>query len=110
LRWGRALETMMDEGRRAEVLAWFRDVMLERIDAERGFEGGEPCPWPRPWGWIGRFNTLGSVAPIIEPIWTRWWSFETPGRAVAAVEYVSGLLYFPHEDPLFDELSRRGGT
>ncbi|WP_337177317.1 hypothetical protein [Paludisphaera sp.] len=110
LQHGGALDTMMDEERREDVLVWFRDVMLERIDAERGFDGVEPCHWPLPWGWIGRLNTLGHVAPVVESIWTRWWPFETPGRAVAAVEYVSGLIYFPYEDPLFEELSRRGGT
>src|SRR5207244_2750022 len=31
----------------------------------------------------------------------KWWAFETPGHAVAALEFASGLIYFQVENPIF---------
>ena len=37
----------------------------------------------------------------MDPLWTAWWSLETVGRAIAAVQYISCLMYPEYEDPVF---------
>lgn len=105
---GDVLETMMAPERREAVFAFFRDAFLERLDAERGFVyAGSKTP---AYGWIARFNSLGLVMPEIALLWRAWWLFETPGRAVAALQYCSGLMYFEDDNPLFPPWTQeRGG-
>jgi len=96
---GRILETMMNPEQRTAVCEFFRDSFLERLDAERGFVySGSKTP---AYGWMYRFNSLGLVMPGIERIWDPWWSLDTPGRAVAALQYCSGLMYSESDNPLF---------
>lgn len=96
---GNVLEKMVTPSRRDAIFEFFRDSFLERLDAERGLaHAGGKAPFC---GWIYRFNSLGVVMPRIDLLWDAWWSFDTPGRAVAALLYCSGLMYFEWENPLF---------
>lgn len=108
VRNGKILEKMLTPEQREEVFEVFRDSFVERLDAERGFvyDGSETPAY----GWMARFNTLGIVVPEIGRVWERWWSLGTPGRAVAALQYCSGLMYSEGENPLFGKWTReRGG-
>jgi hypothetical protein len=97
---GNVLDKMLTPRQREEVLDFFRDSFLERLDNERGFiRSASKTP---AYGWMCRFNSLGLIAPGIERIWTPWWNVETPGRAVSVLQYCSGLIYLGSENPVFD--------
>jgi hypothetical protein len=99
VRNGNVFEKLLTPGQRAAVHELFRDSFLERLDAERGFiHAGSKTP---AYGWMGRFNSVGVVMPRIDLLWNPWWSLETPGRAVAALQYCSGLMYAEGINPLF---------
>lgn len=97
---GKVLEKMATPAQRQQIAEFFCDSLLERLDLERGlyFSGSGASAY----GWMSRFNSLGIVTPIIPNIWKAWWSLETVGRAVAAVQYLSGLMYFDGENPVFE--------
>jgi hypothetical protein len=96
---GNVLEKMLSPERRDAVYEFFHDSFSIRLDAERGFDdSGRRL---RPFRWIGRFNSLGIVMPRIDLLWNSWWSLDTPGRAVAALQYCSDFMYFEGENPLF---------
>ncbi len=49
------------------------------------------------------------ILPHIEPIWEPWWKVETRGRAIAALKYCSGLIYFEGENKPFGmQIGNRG--
>lgn len=92
----------------AEAMRLFmRDSILEEIDAQRGlsFRGY----WTRPRRWIYALTNYGLIAPDIERIWTRWWSLETVGQAVAALQYISCLMYPNDQNPVFAPWNRNDG-
>jgi hypothetical protein len=96
---GDVVEKMLSPGQRVEVFAFLRDSMLDRLDQERGFiYAGVRTP---AFGWIGRLNSLGLVMPQMERLWSDWWTLSTPGQSVAAIQYISGLMYDSDENPLF---------
>jgi len=108
LRRGNVLEKMVTPARRDAIFEFFRDSFLERLDAERGFT----CSTLRDLesGWLARFNTMGCLMPRIELFWESWWSLASPGRAVAALKYCSGLMYLGWENPLYRPFSRFVGS
>lgn len=105
---GRVFEKMMTPEQREAVYEFFLDSFLARLDAERGFVySASKTP---AYGWMGRFSSLGIIMPGIENIWNAWWSLDTPGRAVAALQYCSGLMYFEwDENPLFGKWTQTEG-
>ena len=96
---GRIFEKMVTAEQYAEIVEFFRDSFLIRLDKERGFvyEGSKTPAY----GWIQRLNSFGIILPEIDVLWNAWWSLDTPGRAVAAIQYCSGLMYYEGENPLF---------
>jgi hypothetical protein len=42
-------------------------------------------------------------------LWTAWWSLDTVGRAIAAVQYLSCLMYPENENPVFSPWTPNGG-
>ena len=90
------------------VSEFMRLSILEEIDDQRGltFAG----TGARPYRWIRALTTHGVLLPDIEPLWNDWWSVKTVGRAVAAVQYVSCLMYAENENPVFGPWTpERGG-
>ena len=104
---GNVLEKMLSENERQSVNDFFTDGMLDRIEAERGlvcnkaeqYIPGETYAD----GWIWRINSLGIVTPVIRQIWEEWWNLDNPGKAVCALSYASGLVYFNGENPIYGE-------
>jgi len=86
---GNVFELMLTSPQQqAKVLAFMRDSFLQRLDHEQGFD----CEGGKAYWWIYRFNSIGLVFPLIAGIWESWWSFDTPGKAIAALKYCSGLM------------------
>ncbi len=97
---GNVFEKMLTPQQQRDVLEFFRDGFLERLDIERRFaqlQNKIPSV-----AWMGRFNSLGIILPKIDLIWNPWWSLDTPGRAIAALQYCSDLMYFDGDNPLFE--------
>jgi hypothetical protein len=103
---GRILDRMLTENERQRLYDLFRDGMLDRIEAERGFVCSESQDLigtraKYADAWIFRLNTLGIVAPVIQRIWEPWWRLDHSGKAVGAITYASGLVYLAEENPIF---------
>jgi hypothetical protein len=62
-----------------------------------------------PYRWITALMTHGVLFPDIDRLWIPWWSIDTTGRAVAAVQYISCLMYPENENPVFAPWTRDGG-
>lgn len=98
---------LIDDQREA-VLEFMRGSILEEIDAQEHlhFEGYPATPYR----WIRALMTYGVFAPDIEHLWRDWWSIGTIGRAIAAVQYISCLVYPKDSNPVFAPYTReRGG-
>ena len=78
---------------------FMRQTILEEIDDQRGlaFQGSRI----RPYRWFGALTTYGVLRPDLDRLWTEWWTLNSVGRAVAAVQYISCLLYPENENPVF---------
>lgn len=104
---GRILDTMLTGSQRQKCLAIFRDGLLDRLDIERGFIYRRPGKSAN--AWVARFNSIGLIAPIVPDVWTAWWSMATPGRAVCAIMYATGLIYSKDENPIYLPWTRDEG-
>lgn len=96
---GDILDKMLSDDERRRLLSFFGDALLDRLDRERGFKFVRPGRSAQ--GWISRFNSLGLVAPVIPDAWRSWWAFDSPGQAVCAVMYATGLVYLKGENPIY---------
>ncbi len=83
----------------AAISEFMRQTILQEIDNQRGlaFQGMAP----RPYHWFGALTTYGVVLPDVDRLWTAWWSIDTIGRAISAVQYMSCLMYSEYENPVF---------
>lgn len=104
---GDILSKMLNETERKRLFAFLADGFLDRIDLERGFKYQRPGKSAN--AWIGRFNSIGLIAPVIPTIWTTWWSMDSPGKAVSAMMYASGLIYLKGENPVYHAWTRDEG-
>jgi hypothetical protein len=74
----------------AAVSEFMRQTILEEIDDQLGlaYQGSKA----RPYRWIGALTTYGVLLPDVYRVWGTWWSLDTVGRAIAAVQYISCLI------------------
>lgn len=95
----RLFETDLSVEQGAAVSEFMRKSILEEIDDQRGlsYRGANA----RPYRWTRALMTYGVLRPDIERLWNAWWALETVGRAVAAVQFVSCLMYSEYENPVF---------
>lgn len=93
----------------AVMSEFLRQTILEEIDDQRGlaFEGKRT----RPYRWFRALTTYGVLRPDLDRLWTAWWTLSSAGRAIAAVQYISCLMYGEYENPVFAPWTsdRRGG-
>jgi hypothetical protein len=83
----------------AAIAAFIRQTILEEIDDQRGlsYKGTKA----RPYRWVRALTTYGVLRPDMDRLWSAWWSLDTVGRAVAAVQYITCLMYSEYENPVF---------
>lgn len=84
---------MMNASQRQQVRAFIIDTMLARMDNERGFTISL--------SWLETFNGIGGTAPVMRIIWSRWWSLDSIGKAVCAVQYAAHLIYSGDDNVLW---------
>jgi len=91
----------------AAISEFMRQTILQEIDNQRGlaFQGMAP----RPYHWFRALTTYGVVLPDVDRLWTAWWSIDTIGRAISAVQYMSCLMYSEYENPVFSPWTGDGG-
>jgi hypothetical protein len=91
----------------AAVSEFMRQTILDEIDDQRGLS--YQSTRAKPYRWIGALATYGVLRPDLARLWSAWWSMETVGRAVAAVQYISCLMYSQYENPIFSPWTPDGG-
>lgn len=103
----RVFDEHLNPRQAAAVSDYMRQTILEEIDDQRGlsFQGSKT----KPYRWIRALTTYGVLRPDIHSLWTAWWSLKTIGRAVAAVQYISCLMYAENENPVFAHWTPDGG-
>lgn len=90
------------------VSEFMQQAILEEIDDQRGlaFQGSRA----KPYRWFGALTTYGVIRPDFDRLWNAWWTLETVGRAIAAVQYISCLMYPENENLVFAPWTpERGG-
>jgi hypothetical protein len=98
---------ILTDDQRQAVWEFMSGSILEEIDAQNSlrFEGYPAAPYR----WIQALMTHGVIASDMEHLWMDWWSVSTIGRAVAAVQYVSCLVYPKNANPVFAPYTREKG-
>jgi hypothetical protein len=90
------------------ISEFMRGSILEEIDEQRGLTYSGMGA--RPYRWVTALTTHGVLLPDVDQLWTAWWSIDTVGRAVAAAQYISCLMYGVNENPVFAPWTpERGG-
>jgi hypothetical protein len=92
-------ETRLTPIQTAVVSAFMRQTILDEIDDQYGLSYAGINA--RPYRWIWALTTHGVLLPDVGDLWTAWWALATPGRAVAALQYVSALMYADDANPIF---------
>jgi hypothetical protein len=92
-------EELLTPAQTNAVSEFMRGHILDEIDDQRGlaYSGAGA----RPHRWIAALTTHGVILPDIEQLWNAWWSIDTVGRAIAAIQYISSLMYAAYENPVF---------
>jgi len=102
------LDHFLTPAQSAAASDFMRSSILDEIDDQRGLTYSGTGA--RPYQWITALTTHGVLFPDIANLWNAWWSVATVGRAVAAVQYVSCLMYEANENLVFSSWTPdRGG-
>ncbi len=96
---GRAFDRVFSRSESVAVGTFLRGCIIEEIDEQRGMEhrGSRAAPYR----WMRAMTTYGVLLPDFSALWWPWWSAETVGRAIAAVQYASCLIYESKANPVF---------
>lgn len=103
----RVFDRVLQPADATAVAAFMRAGLLEEMDEQPGlaFTG----MGARPYRWFYALAANGVILPDIPQLWTAWWSLGSVGRAIAAVQYASCLLYGETDNPVFSPWTRIGG-
>jgi hypothetical protein len=83
----------------AAISECMRRTIMEEIDDQRGlFFMGKTA---RPYRWVGALTTYGVLRPDVERLWNSWWNLDSIGRSIAAIQYISCLMYTEYKNPVF---------
>jgi hypothetical protein len=100
-------EIHLDSKQSVAISKFMQQTILEEIDDQRGlsYKGMRA----RPYRWVRALTTYGVLRPDTYQLWNAWWSLDTVGRAIAAVQYISCLMYPQNENPVFAPWTGNGG-
>ena len=92
-------ESHLTDKQAQSVSEFMRQAILEEIGTQRGltFQGSRT----RPYRWFRALTTYAVIRPDVDRLWKSWWTLETLGQAIAAVQYISCLMYGENENPVF---------
>jgi hypothetical protein len=103
----RVFDQYLNDGQREAASEFIRQAILEEIDDQRGLS--HTGSRSRPYRWVRALTTYGVLRPDAHRLWTAWWSLGTVGRSVAAVQYISCLMYAERENPVFAQWTPDAG-
>jgi hypothetical protein len=101
-------EAHLTQKQAAAVSEYMRRAILDEIDDQRGltYQGVKE---ERPYRWIRAVTTYGVLLPDLDRLWGAWRSLDTIGQAIAALQYISCLMYPENENPVFAPWTPNGG-
>jgi len=104
---GSVFDRVLSASEATAVGDFMRDAILERIDGQQAlsFKGSKSDVY----SWFHALSTYGLLRADVETIWSAWWSVDTVGRALAAAQYASCLIYDETANPVFDAWKREQG-
>ena len=104
---GGALTKVFTEAERDAFIAYMRDSVLDRLDAEKSlrFSGMDASPYR----WVDALVSYGTLSSDLEALWTEWWEMKTQGHAIASFQYASALMYEDQKNPVFDAWTKDKG-
>jgi hypothetical protein len=104
---GGVFDGELTAGEASAVGDFMRRAILKQIDAQQAlsFKGSKAGVY----AWFHAVSTYGLLRPDIEQVWSEWWKVETEGRALAAAQYASCLIYDETANPVFDAWTRDNG-
>ncbi len=104
---GGALTKVFSEAERSAFIAYMRDSIWDRLDAEASlhFSGMGASPYQ----WVQTLVSYGALFSDVETLWTEWWQTKTSGHAIAAFQYASALMYEDDKNPVFEPWTRDQG-
>jgi hypothetical protein len=104
---GNVFDEVLTPDEAAATGDFMRDAILAQIDAQRAlsFKGSKATAY----GWFHALSTYGLLRADIERLWIAWWAADTEGRAIAAAQYASCLIYDDTANPVFDAWKREHG-
>jgi hypothetical protein len=89
------------------VAAFLRASILDEIANQRTLRfAGKATECYR---WTGALASYGILRPDLDTLWNDWWSLQSPGAAIAVVQYTSALIYGENENPVFAPWTRDAG-
>jgi hypothetical protein len=104
---GGVFDGVLNQREAAAVGDYMREAILAQIDAQQTLSSkGSKAPV---YAWFHALSTYGLLRPDIERLWSDWWSVGTVGRALAAAQYASCLIYDETANPVFDAWTREHG-
>ena len=104
---GGVFDGVLNQREATAVGDFMRDAILAQIDAQQTLSSkGSKAP---AYAWFHALSTYGLLRPDIETLWSAWWSVGTVGRALAAAQYASCLIYDETANPVFDAWTREHG-
>jgi hypothetical protein len=87
------------------------DCILEAIDRSPGLQAIDRSPRlpglersiPQAYcdRWIREIASFATICPGLSMLWNKWWNLETQGRAIAALQYISCLMYEESANRIF---------
>jgi hypothetical protein len=95
----RVFDQCLNDDQREAASEFIRQAILDEIDDQPGLSHAGSRS--RPYRWVRALTTYGVLRPDAQRLWNAWWSLGTVGRSVAAVQYISCLMYSERENPVF---------
>jgi hypothetical protein len=104
---GNVFDDELTPDQAAAAADYMREAILAQIDAQQtlSFKGSKGAAY----GWFHALSTYGLLRADVERLWSAWWSADTVGRALAAAQYASCLIYAETANPVFDAWTREHG-
>lgn len=104
------LKTILGSTEYQAVMEFMCDSILDRIDREEELSfSGYSTLSASPYRWFHAIGTFAVVFPNLNRLWSTWWSMETAGHAIGALQCISCLMYEEDNNPIFSPWTRDQG-
>lgn len=100
------LDEILDRNEYEVVLDFVIDSILDRLDKEKqlAFSGFNSV-----YKWFYALSSFAVIFPALKSLWERWWLLDTNGHAIAALQYISCLMYEENQNPIFATWTHENG-